>query len=161
MTTRPRHQVALEADPTVPLIRFTRDFDAPPSLVMRAHTDPDLFARWIGPDRMEVEILDWDATTGGRWRYVARRDGDEYGFHGCFHDVGEHRIVQTFTFDGEPDHVSLETFRIEDLGDGRSRLHAQSLVDSFEARDRWLVSGMGTGIDQGYAKLDALVAELR
>ena len=107
---------------------------------------------------METKILDWDATTGGRWRYVAGRDGEEYGFHGCFHEVGEDRIVQTFTFDGQPDGVALETLWFEDLGDGRTRLHAQSLVDSFEGRDQWLASGMETGVDEGYAKLDALVA---
>ena len=36
--------------------------------------------------------------------------------------------MQTFTFDGQPDGVALETLRFEDLGDGRTRLHAQSLV---------------------------------
>jgi uncharacterized protein YndB with AHSA1/START domain len=69
--------------------------------------------------------------------------------------------VQTFTFDGQPDGVALETLRFEDLGDGRTRLHAQSLVDSFEDRDQWLASGMETGVEQGYDKLDALVTELR
>jgi hypothetical protein len=34
-------------------------------------------------------------------------------------------------------------------------------VDSFEARDQWLASGMETGVDEGYAKLDALLVELR
>ena len=160
-TTSNRYQVSIEADPTLPIIRMTRDFDATPAELMRAHTDPELFARWVGPNGMETEILDWDATTGGRWRYVARRDGVEYGFHGCFHEVGDDRIVQTFTFDGQPDDVALETLRFEDLGDGRTRLHAQSLVDSFEGRDQWLASGMETGVDEGYAKLDALVAELR
>lgn len=43
----------------------------------------------------------------------------------------------------------------------RCRLHTQSLVDSFEGRDQWLASGMETGVDEGYAKLDALLAELR
>ena len=159
--TSNRHQVSIEADPTLPIIRMTRDFDATPAQLMRAHTDPELFARWVGPNGMDTKILDWDATTGGRWRYVAGRDGEEYGFHGCFHEVGEDRIVQTFTFDGQPDGVALETLRFEDLGDGRTRLHAQSLVDSFEGRDQWLASGMETGVDEGYAKLDALVAELR
>ena len=159
--TSNRYQVSIEADPTLPIIRMTRDFDATPAQLMRAHTDPELFARWVGPNGMETKILDWDATTGGRWRYVAGRDGEEYGFHGCFHEVGEDRIVQTFTFDGQPDGVALETLRFEDLGDGRTRLHAQSLVDSFEGRDQWLASGMETGVDEGYAKLDALVAELR
>ncbi len=159
-TASHRHQASIEADPTLPIIRITRDFDATPARVMRAHTDPELFARWVGPDRMATTILDWDATTGGRWRYVAHRDSQEYGFHGCFHEVGEDRIVQTFTFDGQPDHVALETLWFEDLGGGRTRLHAQSLVDSFEGRYQWLASGMETGIDEGYAKLDALMGDL-
>jgi uncharacterized protein YndB with AHSA1/START domain len=69
-------------------------------------------------------------------------------------------IVQTFTYDGQPDGVSLETLWFEDLGDGRTRLHAQSRVDSFEGRDQWVASGMETGVDQGYSKLDALIAKL-
>jgi uncharacterized protein YndB with AHSA1/START domain len=156
-----RYQASIEADTVVPIIRITRDFDATPSQLLRAHTDPELFARWIGPNGMDTRIVDWDATTGGRWRYVARRDGERYGFHGSFHEVTEDHIVQTFTFDGQPDGVALETMWFENLGDGRARLHAQSLVDSFEGRDQWLASGMETGADEGYAKLDALVAELR
>ena len=45
-------------------------------------------------------------------------------------------------------------------GDGRTRLHAQSLVDSFDGRDAWLRSGMETGVNEGYAKLDALLSEV-
>ena len=160
-TTSDRYAVSIEADPKVPIIRLTRDFDATVAQLMRAHLEPELFARWVGPDAMKTKILDWDATTGGRWRYVAERDGHEYGFHGCFHEVGEAHIVQTFTFDGQPDGVALETLRFEDLGPGRTRLHAQSLVDSFEGRDQWLSSGMETGVTQGYAKLDALIAGIR
>lgn len=148
----------IEADPTLPIIRIVRDFAATPMQLFRAHTDPDLFARWVGPDGMATRIQHWDARSGGSWAYVAGRDGQEYGFHGTFHDVRHDRIVQTFTFDGEPDGVALETLRFEDLGDGRTRLHAQSLVESFESRDAWLRSGMEVGVDQGYAKLDALLA---
>lgn len=160
MTTTSRYQVSIEADPKVPLVRITRDFDATPAQLMRAHTDPEIFTRWVGPDGMETKILDWDATTGGRWRYVASRDGEEYAFRGCFHEVSEDRIVQTFTFEGMPEGVALETLHFEDLGDGRTRLHAQSLVDSFEGRDAFLASGMETGVEQGYAKLDAILPEL-
>jgi uncharacterized protein YndB with AHSA1/START domain len=155
-----RYQVTVEADQTVPIVRMSRDFDATPAQLMRAHTDPELFARWVGPNGMDTRIIDWDATTGGRWRYVAARDGEEYGFHGCFHEVSDDRIVQTFTFDGLPDQVALETLWFEALGDGRTRLHAQSLVDSFQTRDQWLASGMESGVTEGYAKLDDLVAEL-
>ena len=149
----------IEADPTVPIIHMVRDFAATPGQLLRAHTDPDLFAQWVGPDGMDTKILHWDARTGGAWRYVAGRDGEEYGFHGTFHEVRPGRIVQTFTFDGQPDGVALETLTFEDLGDGRTRLRTQSLVDSFENRDAWLRSGMDTGVDQGYAKLDRMLAD--
>jgi uncharacterized protein YndB with AHSA1/START domain len=153
-------QAVIEADKDVPLIRITRDFQATPAQLMKAHLDPELFARWVGPDGMDTRILEWDARDGGSWRYVASRDGQEFGFRGCFHTVAAGKIVQTFTYEGSPDDVSLETLWFEDLGDGRTRLHAQSLVDSFEGRDAWLASGMETGVDQGYAKLDELVGGL-
>src|SRR5690606_6494656 len=104
-------EATIEADPKVPIIRITRDFAATPAQLMRAHTDPELFVRWVGPDGMDTEVVDWEATTGGRWRYVARRDGEEYAFRGCFHEVGEDRIVQTFTWEGLPEAVALETLR--------------------------------------------------
>jgi uncharacterized protein YndB with AHSA1/START domain len=158
-TTEQAQTVSIEADPELPIIRMTRDFAATPAQLFRAHTDPAIFAQWVGPDGMSARIDHWDATTGGSWRYVAGRDGDEYGFHGCFHEVRPDRIVQTFTFDGEPDGVALETLTFEDLGGGRTRLHAQSLCDSFAGRDAWLASGMETGVSEGYAKLDRLVEQ--
>ncbi len=151
-------EATIEADPTLPIIRITRDFAATPAQLLRAHLDPDLAARWIGPDGMRNEIDVWDARDGGSWRYVAHRDGEQYAFRGCFHRIGADTIVQTFTWEGMPEDVSLETLRFEDLGDGRTRLHAQSLVDSLEGRDAWLRSGMEVGVDQGYAKLDGLLA---
>lgn len=126
---------------------------------MRVHTDPELFARWVGPNRMDTRIDYWNARTGGSWRYVAERDGEEYAFRGCFHEIADDRIVQTFTYEGMPEGVALETLTFEDLGDGRTRLHAQSLVDSFEGRDAWLASGMETGVNEGYAKLDRMLAD--
>jgi uncharacterized protein YndB with AHSA1/START domain len=149
----------IAADPTVPAIHITRDFRATPAQLMRAHTDPELYRRWVGPHGIETDIDHWDARTGGSWRFVHKHHGEEHGFHGCFHEVGEDRIVQTFTWEGMPREVSLETLRFEDLGDGRTRLHGQSLCDSFEGRDAWLSSGMETGVNDGYAKLDDLVAE--
>ncbi len=156
-TTTP---ATIEADERLPIIRITRDFTATPAQLLAAHTDPDLFVRWIGPDGMPAEVVTWDARDGGEWRFVQRYDGEEYRFRGCFHEVSERRIVQTFTYEAEPEGVTLETLRFEDLGGGRTRLHAQSLVDSFEGRDAWLRSGMEVGIDEGYAKLDRVVADV-
>jgi uncharacterized protein YndB with AHSA1/START domain len=150
-------EAAIEADPDVPIIRITRDFAATPAQLLRAHTDPDLFARWIGPSGIQTTIDYWDARSGGSWRFLNVWDGEEFGFHGCFHEVSDTRIVQTFTWEADPDGVSLETLTFDDLGDGRTRLRTQSLVDTFEGRDAWLRSGMEVGVNDGYAKLDALV----
>ena len=149
MTTTTRlAEATIEADEKVPAIRITRDFRATPAQLLAAHTDPTVFARWVGPNGMNTEIVVWDA-----------RDGEEYAFRGCFHEVNEQRIVQTFTFEGYPQGVALETLTFEDLGDGYTRLHAQSLCDSFEERDGMLASGMESGVHEGYAKLDGLLAE--
>lgn len=158
MSKKAFREAAIEADEELPIIRITRDFHASPAQLMRAHTDPELFVRWVGPNGMQTDIIEWDARNGGAWRYVAARDGEVFGFRGCFHTVADDTIVQTFTYEGMPDDVSLQTLWFEDLGDGRTRLHAQSLVDSFEGRDAWLASGMETGVNEGYAKLDELVS---
>lgn len=150
----------IEADRTVPVIRITREFQATPAQLFRAHTDAELFKQWIGPDTMHTRIDLWDVRTGGCYRYVSiAGDGTEYAFRGCFHDVRPDRIVQTFTYEGEPDGVALETLRFDDLGNGRSGLRTQALVDSFEARDAWLKSGMETGLEDGYSQLERMLSD--
>jgi uncharacterized protein YndB with AHSA1/START domain len=159
MTTAGTHQTEIVADPDVPLVRITRDFDAPPAKVFRAHTDPDLLPRWLGPRGVEMRIDHFDCRTGGSYRYVHVSDGEEYGFRGCFHEVRPAElIVQTFTFEGMPDGVALERMVFTDLGDGRTRLESTSLVDSFEGRDAFLASGMEVGVREGYERLDELLA---
>ena len=96
------------------------------------------------------------ARSGGSFRFVSSRDGEEYAFRGCFHEIRPDRIVQTFTYEGDPDGVALETLWFSDLGDGRTQLRTQSLVDSFEGRDAWLRSGMEVGVNEGYATLFAI-----
>jgi uncharacterized protein YndB with AHSA1/START domain len=152
------NETEIIVDPDVPMVRIIREFDAPPDKVFRAHTDPELVRQWLGPRRHEMIIDHWDCRTGGSYRYVHASDGNEFGFHGCFHDVAPNRIVQTFTFEGFPEQVALETLVLEDLGGGRTRLVAQSLVDSFEARDGFVASGMEGGVREGYERLDELLA---
>ena len=159
MTTR-TNEVEITVDPDVPLVRITREFDAPPAKVFKAHVDPELFVQWNGPRSVESRIDHWDCRTGGSWRYVGSMDGQEFGFHGSFHEVRPNElIVQTFTFEGEPDGVALEKMRFEDLGDGRTRIVATSLVDSFEDRDAFVASGMEGGVREGYEQLDELLAK--
>ena len=89
------------------------------------------------------------------------REGEEVAaFYGSFHEARPNeRLVQTFTWEGMPDGVSLDTMTFTDLGDGRTRVSALSVLESFEARDGMVASGMEAGVFEGYAKLDALLAE--
>ena len=157
---RDRNQHARDRDhcrPDVPLVRIVREFDASREQVFRAHVEPELVVQWLGPRRHEMQIDHYDCRTGGSYRYVHVSDGNEYGFHGCFHEVRPSElIVQTFTYEGQPDEVALERLVLEDLGDGRTRLTATSLVDSFVARDAFVASGMEDGVREGYERLDEL-----
>ena len=156
-TTHPDTEITVDKD--VPLVRIIREFDAPPEKVFRAHADPELVVQWLGPRDLTMEIDRHDCRTGGEYRYVHRREGEEYFFHGSFHEVRPNElIVQTFTFEGMPDHVSLEKMTLEALDGGRTRLVATSLCDSFEDRDAISASGMETGVVEGYERLDELLA---
>jgi len=50
------HETQIEADPNVPTIRITRDFDAPPDRVFRAWVDPELIVQWLGPKSSDIRI---------------------------------------------------------------------------------------------------------
>ena len=159
MTARNTHETGIIVDPDIPLVRIIKEFDAPPEKVFRAHADPELFAQWNGPRRHRMETDQFDCRTGGSYRYRLVSGGNEYGFYGSFHEVRPSElIVQTFTYAGEPDGVALERIVFEDLGHGRTRLTATSLVDSFEGRDAFVASGMEVGVREGYERLDDLLA---
>lgn len=115
--TASRHETEITADPTVPLIRIVREFDAPPAKAFRAHTDPELLVQWLGPRGLETKIDYHDCRTGGSYRYLHCSDGN-----------------------------------------GRTRLVATSLVDSFEGRDAFMASSMNEGVVQSYERLDDLLA---
>ena len=156
-----KNETEITIDTEVPMVHIIREFDAPTEKVFRAHTDPELFAKWMGPRYLEIRVDEFDCTTGGKYRYAAVADGEEYLFYGSFHEVrpGE-LIVQTFTWEGMPDGVSLEKLRFEELPAGRTRLVGTSLVDSFADRDAFVASGMETGVVEGYEKLDEVLAAM-
>jgi uncharacterized protein YndB with AHSA1/START domain len=152
--------VTITAPEGLPFIEIEREFDAPVEAVFRAHADPELYARWIGPDGYGVEIERHDFRTGGGYRFL-NVDGDRtYAFRGVFHVVRENElVVQTFEYEGVPDTVGLGYLTFERLDGERTRLREHSVYPSIEARDGMIDSGMERGVTQGYAKLDGLVAK--
>jgi len=141
-------------------IHIERIFDAPRDRVFAAHTDPELIPRWWGPRGTTTVVEELDARTGGMWRFAMRNeDGSETVFRGVFREVSApERIVQTFEWDGMPGYVSVETATFEDLGD-RTRIVSTSVFHTAEERDGFLESGMESGLNETYARLDELLAE--
>jgi uncharacterized protein YndB with AHSA1/START domain len=160
MTATTNREAEIAIDNKTPSITIVREFDAPARAVFRAHAEPDLFVQWVGPDSLDASRVDrWDCRTGGEWRYVSTRDDEEHWFRGCFHEVRPNElIVQTFTYEPWPDNVSLGRYVFHDLADSRCLLTATSFVDSFEARDAFVASGMEVGVQEGFRKLDRLLA---
>ncbi|WP_409180410.1 SRPBCC domain-containing protein [Amycolatopsis sp. VS8301801F10] len=151
---------AITAQPGTPFIEIVREFDATPAQLFRAHTDPELLTRWLGPRDVEMRILEFDARSGGAYRYAhVGHDGSEHVFRGVFHAVERaERLVQTFEYEGAPGQVSLETLTFEDLG-GRTRLRTRSVFPSVEARDAMVASGMERGVRDSMDRLADLVRD--
>ena len=140
-------------------IAWTREFEAPARRVCEAHTDPGLLPQWTGPVGTTLVMRAFDPRTGGQWSYVVRaNDGREWAFHGSFHEVTHPtRLVQTFEYEGEPGHPSLEVMEFADLEAGRSRLTGTSVYISVEDRDAML-SDFDSGLDENFDRLEALFA---
>jgi uncharacterized protein YndB with AHSA1/START domain len=160
MSSKTTHDTTIEAPAGLPTITISREFDAPVAKLFRAWTDPEFVAQWLGPRSIQTRIDHWDLRTGGSWRHAGVRDGREVArFYGSFHEVRPNeRLVQTFTYEGEPDGVSLDTVTFEDLGAGRSRAVIASVVHSVAIRDAILSSGMDVGVYEGFEQLDELLA---
>jgi len=154
-------EMQITAEPGVPQILMSREFDAPRELLFRAYTDPELLVQWLGPHRMSMNIECLENRDGGRWRFIHRdADGNEFGFHGVIHGTpSPDRIVRTFEFESVPGHISLETLTMEERG-GKTVVRTNSVFQSVVDRDSMLESGMEQGANESMERLEALVARM-
>jgi uncharacterized protein YndB with AHSA1/START domain len=152
----------ITAEPGSLQILVEREFDAPAEVLFRAHVDPELLKQWMGPDDLSMEIPTFEPRDGGRWDWVfTAPDGDVQRFHGVTHGTPsvENGIMGTFEWLGLPGHVSFQTMTFDEH-DGRTTLRSNSVFQTLEDRDGMIASGMESGMNEGYAKLDKLLATL-
>ena len=158
-----KNKTIITVEPGKQELSITREFDAPRELVYKAHIDPDLYVQWLGPRGYEMILETFEPHSGGRYRYIHKdKDGRQYGFHGVFHEMSEDLMIQTFEFEGLPErgHVVLDTMRLEELPGGRTRATIQSVYQSVSDRDGMVQSGMERGVNEGYERLDELLAKM-
>ncbi len=158
-----KNKTVVTAEPGKQEVIITREFDAPRQLVFKAHTDPRLYVQWLGPRGYEMVLETFEPHSGGRYRYIHKdTNGNEFAFHGVFHEISEERMIQTFEFEGlpEPGHVTLDTMRLESLPENRTRVTVQSLFQSVADRDGMVQAGMEIGMREGYERLDEVLEML-
>jgi len=148
--------------PTDREVVVTRVFDAPRGMVFDAHTKPDLVQRWLlGPPGWTMPVCEIDLRVGGQYRYVwENAGGQRMGVSGTFKEiVRPSRIVITQLFD--EDWTGGETIVITELAEqgGKTTLTITVRYASREARDGALKTGMTTGMEAGYERLENLLKE--
>ena len=158
-----KNKTSITVEPGKQELFITREFDAPRALVYKAHIDPDLYIQWLGPRGYEMVLETFEPHSGGRYRYIHKdNDGNEFGFRGVFHEMSEDLLIQTFEFEGLPErgHVVLDTMRLEELPGNRTRATIQSVYQSVSDRDGMVQAGMERGVNEGYERLDELLAKM-
>jgi uncharacterized protein YndB with AHSA1/START domain len=158
-----RHGSAVVTLPSDREIHITRVFDAPPALVFRAWTTPELVRRWWGFESSPVVVCDIDLRAGGGWRYVTREpDGTELGWHGTYLEIDPpHRLVTTEVFEGYPDAEARNTLRLVPQDDGTTLLSVTVLHTTKEHRDGHVASGMEGGMQHSLDRIEDLLPELQ
>lgn len=153
-----KNKTVVKVEPGKQELFIIREFDAPRELVFRAHTDPKLYVKWIGPHGYEMILREFEPVNGGKWSFVHKDPhGNEYAFRGCFHEISLEKLTQTFEFEGYPGHVSLETATLEELPGNRTRVTIHSVYQSVADRDGMVQNGMEKGVREGYERLDNIL----
>ena len=158
-----RHGSAAITTPSDTEILITRVFDAPAALIYKAMTTPELVQRWYGFETSEWLVCEIDLRVGGQWRFVNRWGDMEVGFHGEYRELVEgKRVVQTEIYEGAPDlyptNPAINATTLEE-SDGVTTMTLLITVPSQELRDMILASGMESGLQISYNRLEDLVRE--
>ena len=138
----------------------TRMFDAPPSTVFKAWSQPELFQRWWVPKSatgISLVSCDMDVRTGGKYRLEFSAGGsDTMAFYGKYLEVvPDERIVWT-NEEGEEGAITTVTF--QDLG-GKTLLHFHEVYPSKEALEEAL-QGSAAGLPEQLEQLDELLSSI-
>jgi uncharacterized protein YndB with AHSA1/START domain len=148
-------------------LTITRRFKASPERVFRAHVEPALIQRWCyGFEGWRMPVCINDARPGGDLRWEWAND-EGAGFHvtGTYELVeppqggrpGRILHVERMHFpDPTPDNHIETTFAPD--GDG-TLLTVVMRVDSPEAMEAMIATGMTDGMEVTYARIDELESE--
>ncbi|MDQ0248038.1 uncharacterized protein YndB with AHSA1/START domain [Sphingomonas kyeonggiensis] len=140
-------------------VAASRLFDAPPHLVWRAWTTPELFQRWWAPRSMGVpmHVRELDVRVGGGYRIEFDGEGGQvWAFFGKYLEVEPNaRIVWTNEEGGDAGPISSVTFEEQD---GKTLVTFQERYPSKQALDDGI--GAAEGLPEQFAQLAELLGEM-
>ena len=144
-------------------IVVVRAFDAPRSLVWLCYSRPDLMRRWYGLPDWEMTVCDIDFRVGGKWRFVSKApNGYEMGSQGVYTAIVEpERIDQTEYYDDDWTKGGSVNSVVFTEQDGQTISTMTVTYSSPEARAAAAASPMAVGMEIGFKRLDAALAELQ
>jgi len=152
--------------PTDTTIVLTRQFSAVARLVWAAMLTPEKMRRWmLPPPGWTMTVCECEPLLAGALRVVFESDGTDPAMtlHGVFTEARPHeRIVHTETMvlgTGQLIGSLVEAHEFAERG-GITTMRITQTYVSKEARDGALASHMDQGMEPGYERLDALLAEL-
>ncbi|RWX14070.1 ATPase [Rhizobium hidalgonense] len=138
----------------------TRTFDAPPSTVYKAWSQPELFRRWWVPKSVSGVSLvscDMDVRTGGKYRLEFGAGGsDTMAFYGKYLEVVPNERIVWTNDEGEQGAITTVTF--EDQG-GKTLLKFHEVYPSKEALEEAL-QGSAAALPEQLEQLDELLSSL-
>lgn len=139
-------------------IVVTRTFDAPPSTVYKAWSQPELFQRWWVPKSLSGVSLvscEMDVRSGGKYRLEFGAGGsDTMTFYGKYLEVTPDKRIVWTNDEGEEGAITTVTF--EDLGE-KTLVQFHELYPSREALEEAL-QGSAAGLPEQLDQLDELLS---
>ncbi|MDF8356811.1 SRPBCC family protein [Ensifer adhaerens] len=136
----------------------TRTFNAPPSMVYRAWSQPELFRRWwVSKSAPGVSLVScqMDVRTGGRYRLEFGAGGsDTMAFYGKYLEVVPNERIVWTNDEGEEGAITTVTFKDEG---GRTLLTFHEVYPSKEALEEALQSG-AAALPEQLDQLDELLS---
>lgn len=144
-------------------ILVVRSFNAPRALVWKAFHTPEFVSQWLlGPGDWTMPECEIDARVGGAFKYVwAHGDGRSVKMSGTYVEVSPPaKTVHVEQFDEDWAGAPTTVTTLFDEADGVTTVTMTVSFESGEARDAARATGMTDGMEDGYARLDKLLAEL-
>jgi uncharacterized protein YndB with AHSA1/START domain len=135
-------------------IVFTREFNAPRTLVFEAHSKAEYIRRWLlGPIGWTMPVCEIDFRVGGRYRYVWKHaDGREMAMGGIYREIkAPERMVTTELFDEDWTGGQAVTTLVLTEHGSKTLMTSTVVYSSREARDGALATPMADGMETGAA----------